>query len=236
MCLSTSEAVRLLTYSSLKRAAMCRELQELFPHGIGLHHAGMLRADRMLMERLFADGCLKVLCCTATLAWGVNLPAHTVIIKGTQLYDPQKGSFVQLGAPPELMNNYWWMAYASSEHQEIAVSVLVARCSSDKPNITSYTAGMLDVQQIFGRAGRPQYEDTGLGIIITQHASLAHYLGLLTHQTAIESQFVAKLVDNLNAEIVLGKHPPHVLHLMRLKMLCWLMIPGNIIVPWMQAR
>lgn len=33
------------------------------------------------MEKLFADGQIKVLCCTATLAWGVNLPAHAVIIK-----------------------------------------------------------------------------------------------------------------------------------------------------------
>jgi len=63
---------------------------------------------------------------------------------------------------------------------------------------------MLDVQQIFGRAGRPQYEDTGLGIIITHHASLSHYLGMLTHQLPIESQFISKLADNLNAEIVLG--------------------------------
>ena len=63
---------------------------------------------------------------------------------------------------------------------------------------------MLDVQQIFGRAGRPQFEDEGLGIIITQHAQLSHYLGMLTHQTPIESQFTKGLMDNLNAEIVLG--------------------------------
>ena len=66
---------------------------------------------------------------------------------------------------------------------------------------------MLDVQQIFGRAGRPQFEDSGLGIIITAHDKLAHYLGMLTHQLPIESQFVKGLVDNLNAEIVLGALP-----------------------------
>ena len=64
------------------------------------------------------------------------------------------------------------------------------------------------MQQIFGRAGRPQFEDSGLGIIITAHDKLAHYLGMLTHQLPIESQFVKGLVDNLNAEIVLGAHRP----------------------------
>ena len=73
--------------------------------------------------------------------------------------------------------------------------------------LVSGVSGMLDVQQIFGRAGRPQFEDEGLGIIITQHAQLAHYLGMLTHQTPIESKFTDPLVDNLNAEIVLGKTP-----------------------------
>ena len=44
----------------------------------------------------------------------------------------------------------------------------------------------------------------GEGIIITAHARLAHYLQLLTHQLPIESQFVKKLSDHLNAEISLG--------------------------------
>ena len=50
----------------------------------------MTRADRTLVEELFADGHVQVLVSTATLAWGVNLPAHTVIIKGTQMYNPEK--------------------------------------------------------------------------------------------------------------------------------------------------
>jgi replicative superfamily II helicase len=58
------------------------ELKELIQSGVGVHHAGMLRSDRNLVEKMFEEGMLKLLVCTATLAWGVNLPAHTVLIKG----------------------------------------------------------------------------------------------------------------------------------------------------------
>lgn len=136
------------------------ELKELFASGLGVHHAGMMRSDRSLTERLFKDGHLKVLCCTATLAWGVNLPAHTVVINGTKIYNPEKGGFMELG--------------------------------------------MLDVMQIFGRAGRPQFDTSGEGMIITTHDQLPHYLRLLTSQLPIESQFPRNLPNNLNAEIVLG--------------------------------
>ena len=94
------------------------------------------------------------------LAWGINLPAHTVIIKGTELYDPERGGFVDLS--------------------------------------------MLDVLQIFGRAGRPQYDTTGHAILITPHKSLASYLSKLTQQAPIESSLVKSLPDHLNAEIVNG--------------------------------
>ena len=61
--------------------------------------------------------------------------------------------------------------------------------------------GILDVMQIFGRAGRPQFDTEGHGYIITKHDKLSHYLTLLTRQTPIESQFVQSLTDNLNAEV-----------------------------------
>ena len=64
--------------------------------------------------------------------------------------------------------------------------------------------GILDVLQIFGRAGRPQFDTSGHGTIITTHDKLSHYLSLLTNQFPIESNFVALLADNLNAEISLG--------------------------------
>lgn len=157
-----------------------KQLVELFSAGFAMHHAGMLRTDRQLVEKYFGEGHIKVLVCTATLAWGVNLPAHAVVIKGkhfvfyncfeiinycefclgTDIYDSKHGSFVDLG--------------------------------------------ILDVLQIFGRAGRPQFDKSGVGTIITTYDKLNHYLSLLTNQFPIESNFVQFLADNLNAEITLG--------------------------------
>jgi pre-mRNA-splicing helicase BRR2 len=78
------------------------DLKELLPYGFAIHHAGMARVDRTLVEELFADKHIPVLCSTATLAWGVNLPAHTVIIKGTQVYSPEKGRWVEL-SPQDML-------------------------------------------------------------------------------------------------------------------------------------
>jgi pre-mRNA-splicing helicase BRR2 len=53
-------------------------------------------------------------------------------------------------------------------------------------------------------SGRPQYDTFGEGIIITGHAELQFYLSLFNQQLPIESQYVATIPDNLNAEVVLG--------------------------------
>ena len=54
--------------------------------GVGIHHAGMTRDDRSLVEDLFREEHIKILISTATLAYGVNLPAHAVIVKGNNIF------------------------------------------------------------------------------------------------------------------------------------------------------
>lgn len=66
-------------------------VREFLIHGIGCHHAGMLSENRKLIENLFRNGNLPILVTTSTLAMGVNLPAHLVIVKMTKFY--QNGEY-----------------------------------------------------------------------------------------------------------------------------------------------
>ena len=45
--------------------------------------------------------------------------------------------------------------------------------------------GMLDVLQMFGRAGRPQYDKKGEGVLITSHSELQYYLSLMNQQVSL---------------------------------------------------
>lgn len=141
-------------------AARNKNVGEILPSGFAVHHAGLDKADRAVVEDLFAQGHSQVLVSTATLAWGVNLPAHTVIIKGTDTYSPEKGAWVQLS--PQ------------------------------------------DILQMLGRAGRPRYDKSGEGVIITAHDELQYYLAILNQQLPIESQLMARLADSVNAEVARG--------------------------------
>lgn len=62
--------------------------------GVGLHHAGLTSRDREIVEKLYLEGQIQVLIATATLAWGVNLPAHLVIVKGTEFFDGKLSRYV----------------------------------------------------------------------------------------------------------------------------------------------
>lgn len=56
-----------------------RQLRQMLPKGIAFHNANLDHDERRLVESAFRDRKLDVLCATATLSAGVNLPVKTVV-------------------------------------------------------------------------------------------------------------------------------------------------------------
>ena len=56
-----------------------KNLEYLY-NGVASHHAGLLPSWKLLVERLFQKGLIKVVFATETLAAGINMPARTTVI------------------------------------------------------------------------------------------------------------------------------------------------------------
>ncbi|XP_062872969.1 probable ATP-dependent DNA helicase HFM1 isoform X2 [Trichomycterus rosablanca] len=81
--MSIDHRQRLMRYAN---SLLDTKLRDLVMCGVGYHHAGVSMSDRKVVEDAFTAGDLPVLFTTSTLAMGVNLPAHLVVIKSTLHY------------------------------------------------------------------------------------------------------------------------------------------------------
>ncbi len=59
----------------------CIKLSDLVSSGIAFHHSGLVNKQRSIIEDAFRANRIKAICSTTTLGYGVNLPAHTVLVK-----------------------------------------------------------------------------------------------------------------------------------------------------------
>jgi antiviral helicase SLH1 len=132
-------------------------LKEAINFGIGLHHAGLVESDRQLSEELFLNNKIQILVATSTLAWGVNLPAHLVVVKGTQFYDAKMEGYKDMD--------------------------------------------LTDVLQMLGRAGRPQFDNSGVARIFTQDSKKDFYKHFLHTGFPVESSLHTVLDNHLCAEV-----------------------------------
>lgn len=67
------------------QADKSRQKRDQLPKQVALWH---------LNSTLSPPSLLQILVATSTLAWGVNTPAHLVVIKGTEFYDARTKSYV----------------------------------------------------------------------------------------------------------------------------------------------
>src|ERR1700753_3898772 len=107
--------------------------------------------DRIAVEKGYLVGDISVICCTSTLAVGVNLPCHFVIIKNT-------------------------VAYVGNNFKEY----------SD-----------LEIMQMLGRAGRPQFDRSATAVIMTRQEKVKHYENMLSGEEILERTLHLNLVEHL---------------------------------------
>lgn len=135
-------------------------LRDTLVFGIALHHAGLDAHDKKVVEELFLEGKIQVLVATSTLAWGVNLPCHLVIVKDTVYYDGKTKRYV------------------------------------DFP--------VTDILQMMGRAGRPQFDNSGIAVVLVFEPMKNFYRQFLFQPFPCESSLFYLLHEHFNAEIVTG--------------------------------
>ncbi|KAH0554790.1 helicase POLQ-like isoform X2 [Cotesia glomerata] len=76
-----TEKLKLLSNLKDEDQHICPILLETIKYGVAYHHSGLTNDERRLLEEAFKDNVISVICCTSTLAAGVNLPARRVILR-----------------------------------------------------------------------------------------------------------------------------------------------------------
>ena len=64
----------------------CERLARCMKKGVAFHHAGLTQKQKDIIEEEFKRGTIKIICCTPTLAYGIDLPAFRSIIRDLRRY------------------------------------------------------------------------------------------------------------------------------------------------------
>ena len=129
-----------------ERNRINESIANLVKNGVAFHHAGLVSFHRKLIENLFRMGQIKVLVATPTLAFGVNLPARTVIINDYRRWTPGYGNY------PIPVLDYKQMAGRAGrpKYDKVGEAILVSK-TSEEADFLMDTYLLSDTEKIWSK-------------------------------------------------------------------------------------
>ncbi|MEA1894063.1 MAG: ATP-dependent DNA helicase [Euryarchaeota archaeon] len=174
-----------------------QKLADCIEHGVAFHHAGLISEHRRIVEDGFRSNRIKVIACTPTLAFGLNLPARRVIIKSYRRYDPN------YGMQPIPVLEYKQMAgRAGRPHLDPSGEcVLIAKSYQEMENLLeNYIES--DPEPIHSKLGtesalRSHILSAIAGMFATTQKELMDFLELTFFAAQQETSYLRDIVENV---------------------------------------
>ncbi len=191
------ELSRKVLGASAEPTRICKKLAEAVSEGVAFHHAGIIAAQRRLIEDAFKTNKVKCVVATTTLAMGLNLPSRRVVIRDWWRYESG------LGMQPIPTIEIKQMAGRAGRplFDEYGEAVLVARSKKDESFLfENYIKG--ELERINSQLGdesalRTHVLSSVAGLFTRDRAELADFLGktFFAHQKG--TSYLSSLTDEI---------------------------------------
>jgi helicase len=185
-----------------ERTQMSDELAELVRCATAYHHAGLSGAHRKIIEDAFKDRKIKVLTATPTLAWGVNLPARTVIIQDYRRFEAGLGNY------PISVLDYKQMAGRAGrpKYDKFGESVLIAK-TADEADYLMESYVLAKPERIWSRLAVEKIIRTHvLSTIASDYAHTEEGIYAFFRKTFYAYQYDVKAIQSVIAKILRFLH------------------------------
>jgi helicase len=178
------------------------ELATLVRNGVAYHHAGLSGPQRTIIEQGFKDRKIKVLTATPTLAWGVNLPARTVIIQDYRRFEAGLGNY------PIPVLDYKQMAGRAGrpKYDKFGESVIVTK-TADESDFVMENYVLAKPERIWSRLAVEKILRTHvLSTIASDYAHTEEGIYEFFRKTFYAYQYDVKAIQNVIAKILRFLH------------------------------
>ncbi len=158
----------------------CQRLALCLRKGIAFHHAGLHARQRTLVEDAFRAGTIQIICCTPTLAYGLNLPAFRTIVRDLKRYG-MRGM-----APIPILEYHQFIGRSGRPdfHDTHGEAITLAQSEHDEESI---------VDHYIKAKPEPIYSKLAVEPVLRMHVLSLIAMGIVQNKPALDAFFAKTL-------------------------------------------